>query len=350
MKKIMILDTSVGTLNTGDEIINSSIQKNWTELYDSNYIYRYPTHTPPHSWWQQLFFGHRLNGYKDADYKFLCGTNALYTNMVRPLPVWNTHLLNAGIYEGTILLGVGAGINSKTVNLYTRKLYNKVLNHEYIHSVRDEYTKEMLEKLGFRVMNTGCPTLWGLTPEHCAAIPTTKAKDVVFTLTGYHADRANDKAMVDALKRNYEKLYFWPQTLSDLLYLQSLGADDFEVIAPNLSAYDRMLDMDVDYVGNRLHGGIRALQHGRRSFIISIDYRAENMARDYSLPVISRERISEELYDAINKSEPTLIKGIDFDKIKQWKSQFHFVEEADNELNSKRGVILTLNVAYSYAA
>lgn len=324
MKKIMILDTSVGTLNTGDEIINSSIHMNWPELFESNYIYRYPTHTPPHSWWQQLFFAKRMSGYKEADYKFLCGTNALYTNMVRPLPVWNMHMLNAGMYEGTILLGVGAGINSKSVNLYTRKLYDKVLNHDFIHSVRDEYSKDMLERMGFKVFNTSCPTMWGLTKEHCSKIPAQKASSVVFTLTGYHSDRENDKAMFDILKKNYENLYFWPQTLSDLPYLESLGAEGYHVIAPNLEAYDRVLEGDVDYVGNRLHGGIRALQHCKRAIIISIDYRAENMAKNYSLPVIARETIREELNASINLCAPILIKGIDFELIEKWKSQFDF--------------------------
>ena len=34
------------------------------------------------------------------------------------------------------------------------------------------------------VLNTGCPTMWRLTPEYCATIPTQKAKNVVFTLSG----------------------------------------------------------------------------------------------------------------------------------------------------------------------
>ena len=327
MKKILLLDTSVATLNTGDEIINNSIRKNWPELFDCNYIYRYPTHTPPHSWWQQFFFSHKLYGYKNADFKFLCGTNALYTNMVRPLPVWNMHYLNAGMYKGTILLGVGAGINSKSLNYYTRKLYDKVLNHDYIHSVRDEYTKDMLEDLGFKVYCTGCPTLWGLTDDYCADIPRKKADSVVFTLTSYNADRTNDKAMFDILKRNYEKLFFWPQTLDDLGYLESLGVDGYLVIAPNLDAYDRLLEStDVDYVGNRLHGGMRALQHKKRTIIISIDYRADNIAKNHPLTVVKRELLVEQLEEMIINDLPLIVSGIDFDLVEKWKSQFVFSE------------------------
>ena len=34
MKNVLLLDTSVGSLNQGDEIINISIKKNWSELFE----------------------------------------------------------------------------------------------------------------------------------------------------------------------------------------------------------------------------------------------------------------------------------------------------------------------------
>ena len=37
-------------------------------------------------------------------------------------------------------------------------------------------------------------------------------------------------------------------------------------------------DTECDYIGTRLHGGIRALQHGRRSLILSVDNRAVVLA------------------------------------------------------------------------
>ncbi len=324
MKKLLILDTSVGSLNMGDEIINDSIKKNWPELYSQNYVCKYPTHTPPHSWWQQLIHGKQFRLYEDFDYKFLCGTNALYTNMVRPYPTWNVHLWNSGVYKNTVLLGVGAGINSKNINLYTKKLYKKILNHDVIHSTRDEYTKDLLLKLGFDAVNTGCPTIWGLTPEHCRQIPSSKSENVVFTLTGAHGDRINDRLMIEILQKNYNKVFFWPQQYSDLYYLQSLNVKEVNVLTPNLPSYDNILDGTIDYVGNRLHGGIRSLQHKNRSIIISIDYRAENMAKNYSLPVIARNNIGDHLEQLISSNFQTEIKGIDWIKIQKWKSQFNF--------------------------
>ncbi len=325
MKKVLLLDTSIATQNIGDEIINDSLRMNWKELYEENYICKFPTHTPPYSWWQQLLVPRKFERLSHSDYKFLCGTNALYTNMMRPLPQWNVYPWNALFFRNTVLVGVGAGINSKRVNFYTRLLYNKVLSKDYVHSTRDEYTKEMLISMGFRAVNTGCPTLWGLTEEYCTKIPTVKSKKVIFTLTGYQPDIDNDRLMIEILSKNYSEMYFWPQTPTDLDYLYELGDFDVKIVTPNLCAYDKILgNYDIDYVGNRLHGGIRALQYACRSLIISIDYRAMNMAEQYRLPVIKREEIKNKLDIFINSFYKTELRGINWDLISEWKNQFDF--------------------------
>ena len=46
------------------------------------------------------------------------------------------------------------------------------------------------------------------------------------------------------------------------------------------------------------------------------------MAKNYSLPIIKRENILEELESKINSEWSIRIKGIDFNLIKQWKNQF----------------------------
>lgn len=322
MKSIILLNTGIATQNIGDEIINTSIRQNWEELYRNNCVFNFPSHTPPYSWWQQLFFKKKISAFYNADFKFLCGTNALYTNMLRPVPQWNIHLWNLSMVNNTILLGVGAGINSKSANWYTRTLYSKVLNHEYIHSVRDDYTVDFLHKLGFKAVNTGCPTLWGLRNNFSDTIPTTKSDSVVFTLTGYQPDKKNDILMIKILERNYTNLYFWPQTFTDLDYYKSLGVFRGKIIPPNLVAYDKILNQDIDYVGNRLHGGIRALQHKKRALIIAIDYRARNMRDRYSLPIIEREDIISSLDKYINSNSQIKITGIDDKIITNWQSQF----------------------------
>ncbi len=324
MKNILLLDTSVSSLNQGDEIINISIKNNWNQLFKKNYIMRLPTHTPIYTPFQCFLYNKKkLNTFNNADYKFLCGTNALYTNMFRPLPSWNINIFNCGMVENTICLGTGLGVNSKKVNFYTKILYKKVLSKEFIHSTRDEKTKKFLEDLGFKAINTGCPTLWGLTPEFCKDIPTKKSNKVIFTLTGYESDRENDQIMINILKKNYEKVYFWPQSLGDLEYLKSFSnIEDIYCVAPNIIEYDNILKENIDYVGNRLHGGIFAMQHKCRTIIISIDYRAKEMSETYSFKCIQRDQISNTLENLINTEWETKINGLDFEKIEEWKRQF----------------------------
>lgn len=324
MKNILLLDTSVGSLNQGDEIINISIKENWPELFDDNYIMSMATHTPMYTFLQSKIYRKKLSVFKNADFKFLCGTNAIYTNMLRPLPTWNINIFDSGLAEGTICLGVGIGINSRKANLYTKILYNKVLNHEMIHSVRDEKTKIFLEDLGFKAVNTGCPTLWGLTPEHCQTISDSKGEKVVFTLTYYEQDMKNDKAMIDILLKSYEEVYFWPQCIKDYEYMRELTDNNrIKIISPNISGYKNILNNSkIDYVGNRLHGGIFAIQHRCRAIIISIDYRAERMSENYSFECIKREDIPNKLERKINSIWSTKITGIDFDLINGWKRQF----------------------------
>ena len=66
---------------------------------------RHATHTPMYTPTQYLLTKRRLSIFKGADIKLLCGTNALYTNMLRPLPTWNINYLNCGMATGTVCRG-----------------------------------------------------------------------------------------------------------------------------------------------------------------------------------------------------------------------------------------------------
>ena len=80
------------------------------------------------------------------------------------------------------------GGNTIIFPIYTLDFLLKILlSKTYLHSVRDEYTKDMLERIGIKnVINTGCPTMWSLTEEHCKQIPIKKSNSVVFTITDYN--------------------------------------------------------------------------------------------------------------------------------------------------------------------
>lgn len=326
MKRILLFDPSIATLNCGDEIIQYSIKKNWPELYEKNYIIKMPTHTPLFSWWQRLL-SKRCNYYYNVDYKLVCGTNLLYTNMLRPSPAWNMFLGNTKIQQGAICLGVGIGKNSVKTTWYSKLLYKQVLNRNYIHSVRDEATRIMLEDMGIKAVNTGCPTLWGLTEDFCREISTKKGERVVFTLTSYQADYEYDKMMVDVILNNYNEVYFWPQTIDDLAYMRTITTNpEIRIVGANVEEYSKVLSKEkMDYIGNRLHGGIFALQHKCRSIIIGIDYRAEEINKHFSIPYLSRNNMKD-LEGKIQSEWDTQITGLDQKAIDTWKSQFVFEE------------------------
>ena len=326
MRKIVLFDTSIATLNIGDEIIMSSIRKVLKDFLINSYCINFPSHTPPFTLLQRIYRRKTMLFYDNIDYKFVCGTNLLYTSMFRPLPNWNINIFNFRIAKNSILLGVGMGKNSNSIDLYTKYLYKKVLSKTFVHSVRDEKTRKMLNDLGFKALNTGCPTLWLLTDSHCKKIPHNKSQSVVFTLThyAYAKDMILDKEMIAILRRNYDTIYFWPQCVDDLAYLNELNESEGIIVLPsNLESYERILQTaDIDYVGNRLHGGIYALQNKKRTIIISVDYRAEEMHKTFNIPCISRCQMAECLESKIQSSFETQITGVDFEKINNWLGQF----------------------------
>lgn len=321
MKNIVLFDTSVGTTNKGDDIIMNSAVQGLSEILDSNFVVNIPTHITPFSWFQTKYWW-KAKWVKEADMKFICGTNLLWNTLFRPVNDLNINILNCDPLCNSVLVGVGNSLLDKKIDWYTKRIYDKVLSHDYIHSTRDDETTEMLVKLGFKATTTGCVTLWGLTPKHCATIPSMKADEVVFTLTGPQRDDKRDQLMVDILKKNYSKRYFYVQTIWDMDYFRTLnGLDDVEIISPDLKSYGTFLEShDVDYVGTRLHGGVFAMQHGKRSIIITIDNRARNINKVSNLNSLERNKINE-LDDLINSTIITNIT-MDYNKLNRWKNQF----------------------------
>lgn len=321
MKKAIIFDTAVGSLNKGDEIIMMSAKSEIYEIIKNFFILIVPTHTPVFHWYQTISSNPKIRFMKEVDLKFVCGTNLLYTNMLRPWPNWNINLFNCKTLNESILLGVGCGINSNKINWYTRKLYNLVLSKQIIHSVRDDKTKNILEDIGFKAINTGCPTLWSLTTEFCNNIPKNKSTKVVFTLTDYSKDKITDQILINILKSNFKEIYFWPQGSGDYNYLKSFeNIEDIIVIPPSVEEFSKILNQDIDYIGTRLHGGIFSMKHGRRSIIISVDHRAREMNKTYNLNCIERVDILN-LSNLINSEFSTNIK-LNEENINLWKNQF----------------------------
>lgn len=322
MKRVICFDTSIATSNMGDYIIADSCEKQLSFILKDNFVLRFPTHTPISHWYQDFrkFSGGRYRDF--ADYKFLFGTNALNSNMFVPTPLWNINLFNNRMAKGVICVGVGMGSSILKANKYTEFLLKKTLNREYAHSTRDEKTAIFLRSMGFKAINTGCATTWNLTESLCEQIPHKKAKKVVFTLTDYMRDPEVDKLLIDILIENYERVYFWVQGIDDCDYLQSLTDNhSIEIIPPSLTCYDKILLEDVDYIGTRLHAGIRAIQKKKRSIIIEVDNRASDMKECISLNTIKRNDVKMNLEKMLNCDIFTSL-GVDTDSIAAWKDQF----------------------------
>ena len=285
--QIVFFDPACASQNVGDEIISSSAQKWLCPLFPDDFIMRVSTH-------QKMSFRYRryLN---DSKICFVLGSNLLKSKMLLGFRQWDISLVDTLQICNAVLVGCGWYAYEKRVDAYSAALYRRLLSGHYLHSVRDEYTKAKLEGMGItNVVNTGCATMWRFTPDFCERVPRTKALHVIATITDYNQDPVRDEQMLAMLLRNYETVSVWLQGNGDRRYASTLPSFvKCKVIPSTLSAFNEALSQnDVDYVGTRLHGGVRALQHGRRTLIVSIDNRAREKQRDFNIPTIERDDIN----------------------------------------------------------
>lgn len=314
--KIAVFDTSVGSLNTGDCIIMDAVNKEINLLFKEYMCIRIPT--------QSKISRLAYIALSKADYKFVGGTNLLSSNMLIRNQ-WKLDIVDSLFVGNITLMGVGWWQYQRYPDIYTRFLLRKVLSKDALHSVRDSHAVSMLTAIGIRnVLNTSCPTMWNLTEEHCALIPQRKAEDVIVTLTDYNRNPSLDIELLSILRRSYRSLYFWPQGIKDLDYMKSLGwLDKVIPINEGLKAYDNLLSskyFDLDFIGTRLHAGIRALQNKKRTIIVGIDNRAIEKSKDFNLRVVKRNNLST-LNCELKKDFATEIK-LPLEAIRKWKSQF----------------------------
>jgi polysaccharide pyruvyl transferase WcaK-like protein len=313
MVRIGLLDTSITSQNLGDQIITEASMAVIDELFPNAFVVRLATHE------FHLWESYRVQN--DCDLIFVGGSNLLKSSMIRKNQ-WKLSFLDYFRRKPCILLGCGWHYYEKPPAWHASVMLRKILSPQHAHSVRDQYSKNQLDTCPIpNVLNTACVTMWNLTPEHCAAIPTEKADTVVATLTGYHPDPVADRAMIDLLCRSYKNVHLWVQQTEDFEYAQRLCEGRVKFLQPSLKAYTRFLaENHTDYVGSRLHGGMRALQLGKRSLVLAIDNRATEIAKDTGLPVAQRTDLAA-IERWITGPSPTAIR-LPTDAIQAWKAQF----------------------------
>jgi len=313
---VTILNPSLGSKNLGDVIIVDEVMRHLEPLFSEFDIQTVSTHIKMTS--------KERKKVRHADYQIVAGTNLLSSKMYS-YRQWNIGFREMAVWRDILLMGVGWWQYQNEPDLYTRTLLRTILHEDLWHSVRDSYTLKKLNSIGLNnVLNTGCPTLWKLDELHCRDIPQKKAKAAVVTLTDYNRNRVQDAKFIQFMAEHYEDLYFWPQGTGDIAYIEELNIRDLLTVLPeNVDAYKKLLEEYeglLDYAGTRLHAGIMALRKKRRSLILSIDNRAEEIAMDTGLPVVKRGDF-EKIEQMLLHSRETRL-SIPFDTIETWKNQF----------------------------
>jgi hypothetical protein len=315
MKIISVFDTAINDYNLGNQIIMEAILSIIDELFPDDFLFTLPCDGGI----SKLAHGSMSR----SDYVLFGGTNALSSYMLEynQLGFRLSDLIKFG---NLTLLGVGWWQYQGRPDFYTRSFLRRLLSKTALHSVRDEYTKMKLASIGIEsVVNTCCPTTWGLTSAHCAKIPLRKANSVVMTLTDYSKSRESDERLLSLLFDSYVTIYYWAQGVGDMEYINSFTRfrGRIIIIPPKLNKYDQVLESrQCDYIGTRLHAGIRAIQRSKRALILSVDNRATEISRDIGLNVRPRHDVAG-ISEFISDEYQTSLH-VPFSEIARWKAQF----------------------------
>lgn len=311
-KCISILDTSISDDNHGNEIIMEAVYLVSNNIFSDCFITKLPFIDNLSEYGKKL-----LNR---SEIVLLGGTNSLCSHM-QTEPSFGVNNENADLYENKIVLaGVGWYKYEDDPDEYTKNLLLKVLSKDFIHSVRDKYTENKLRGMGINnVITTGCLTTWEFDKYLSKDFPAKKGKDAIVMFTPYGSKR--DEHIIKIVQNNYENIYYWPQSPLDSLYVKTLCPEAIKIDS-SLTALDSFLCShdSIDYIGTRLHGGIRCLQHHKRAFIFAIDNRAEEMGKDLNLPIVKENEI-EKLNELVCEKYDFKVT-IPNEKIKKWKRQF----------------------------
>jgi polysaccharide pyruvyl transferase WcaK-like protein len=299
------------------------VQQVLSELFPTEEIIRIATHDFPTKSEKKLI--------NSTSLAFLGGSNIL-NSTVNIYNNWKLdHSTAATLFSkklNVITLGVGWGEYQSDPGIASRLFYRRRLSSKKLHSVRDSYTKEKLNKIaGIKSVNTGCPTTWNLNGADRNRL-SGQNTTCVFTLTDYSPSPAEDEKMINVLMDNFQQLVFFPQGSRDLDYFTSLelyskNKTKFTILEHDLGAFEQILGSAVTYVGTRLHAGIEAINKKMSSLIFSIDNRAIEMANDISLPVIERGN-AVALQAWLNKEKVFSTDQVilPVETINTWKNQF----------------------------
>jgi len=309
--------------NLGDQIIYDSIKTILEELFSGKEIIRISTHVD--------FTKKEKNIIKGSRFIFVGGTNIL-TSDIRNFPRL-TPIKKKGFYlfpgiKNLILLGTGWTSYQSRMDWATKFYYKRILSNHILHSVRDIYSLNQLNKSGFEnIIHTSCPSAWHLDTSFINRYDPS-FKKILFTLTSYYPDETADNLLLETiLNAAVEETCFFPQSKSDTEYLMTLpifkkNISKFTLLNHDLAEfYNLVSSKKINYIGNRLHSGIKCLTLNQPSMILSVDNRASEIGKSINLNVVARGNLSLLQKWICNEYIPPSI-NLPFDNIEKWKTQF----------------------------
>lgn len=326
---ITLLDPSLkdhygnNSINLGDVIIYESILSTLKELFPKKEIIRISTH----SFLEKKHF----NILKHKNLKFFGGTNALSSNVCKyhqwKLSQKKIFFLNPKVKD-VILMGVGWWQYQDNPTWATKYFYNNVLSKNHIHSVRDGYTKEKIISMGFQnTLNTSCPTTWELNGRNVNR-KNISINNCLFMITDYKQNPVFDNELIKIIIEYYSgEIFFFPQGTLDIEYINSLevykaNKNKIKVLNRTVEEFQNCISQNnLNYIGTRLHGGIKCLQCNHDSIIISVDNRAKEIGKDINLPVVERGDYSR-LKKWLNGEKIFSEIKLSMEGINKWKKQF----------------------------
>jgi hypothetical protein len=154
-------------------------------------------------------------------------------------------------------------------------------------------------------------------------IPQHKSENVLLMLTDYSKNIDIDRYLIEILLSKYSKVFVWPQGRNDREYISGMNFP-VTILDHSLSSLEEFFQSGInfDYIGTRLHGGIKCLLEKRRSLILEIDNRAREIANCTGLPTTERTNFNF-INHWIDNPYQTRIT-INSSAIQQWRNQFLF--------------------------
>lgn len=315
-KKVVVFDPAAASFNKGDMIISEAVERELVGLLSDAEIVKISLHQPLGKIHRSLL--------REKCLKIVGGSNAV-SAVMHPIlrqSRWHLSPQDYQSVKGFCYMGVGwAGTNLRSNLVGKWFLKHFPSKSPDAHSFRDSETLVRASRFGIKNgVNTGCPTMWCLTPDKMGAVRKSKGSIVVTTLTDNMPDKSADLEMLKFLKDQYEEVYIWFQGINDGDYFKSMNISGIRELPRTLSGYQSFLKENasrLDYVGSRLHGGVKALQCGVRTIILAVDHRALDISRDVGLLVLPRKELNV-LQDLVN-TDLQMSVDIDRNAITQWK-------------------------------